>query len=119
MCYGFVRLGNSFSVKGELCRLLQVWGDHALSDSTVLNGFHEYQHGNLNVEDGTRSDHPRIAVRGQIINAVQSVVEADPHTTYEQIDDVLGISFPKIFNYLWLFETTKGLHSVGASPAIC
>ena len=38
------------SYKESHTRLVEAWGDQAPSDRTVLNWFHQYQRGNLNVE---------------------------------------------------------------------
>jgi HTH domain in Mos1 transposase len=72
-------------------RLVQAWRDQAPSDRTVLNWFHEFQQGNYNVEDADRPGRPRTAVTEETISAVQSIIENDPHSTYQQIEDILGI----------------------------
>ena len=77
-------------------RLVMTWGDQAPSDRTVLNWFHEYQRGNLKVEDDPRPDRPRTSVNEQMIDAVRVIIEDDPHSTNQQIGVTLGISSSSI-----------------------
>ncbi|CAF4010545.1 unnamed protein product [Rotaria sp. Silwood1] len=77
--------------KESHARLVQAWGDQAPSDRTFLNWFHEFELNKFNVEDAPRAGRPRTSVNEDTINAVRSIIEYDPHSTYVQIEDVLGI----------------------------
>jgi histone-lysine N-methyltransferase SETMAR len=81
-------------------RLVAAWGDQASSDRTVLNWFHEYERGKLDVSDAPRSGRPRTAVSDEMIDAVRLLIEDDPHTTYQQIECSLEISSPAICSIL-------------------
>jgi hypothetical protein len=70
---------------------VQAWGNQVPSDHTVFNWFHEFQQGNFCLEDDARSGRPRTVVNEQKIYAVRAISEDDPHSTYEQIEDTLGI----------------------------
>ena len=83
---------TGLTCKESHTRLVTAWGDQAPSDRTVLNWFHEYQQGNLKIEDHPRSGRPRTAVTEEIIDAVRAIIEEDPHSIYQQIQHILGIS---------------------------
>jgi hypothetical protein len=59
--------------------LVAAWGDQAPSDRTVLNWFHDYKRGKLDVSDAPRPGRPRIAVTDEMIDAVRLLIEDDPH----------------------------------------
>ena len=95
-------------------RLVAAWGDQAPSDRTVLNWFHEYEHGKLDVSDSPRSGRPRTAVTDEMIDAVRLMIDDDPHVTYQQIDFSLGINSPAIYSILHdHFKATEGLRTMG------
>ncbi len=105
--------------KDSHTRLVQAWGDQAPSDRTVLNWFHEFQRNNFSVEDAARPGRPRTSVNEQTIDAARVIIEDDPHSTYGQIQYVLGISSPASNSIIhdYLFKVTQSLHSMGAPPA--
>ncbi len=82
--------------KDSHARLVQAWGNQLPSDRAVLNWFHEFQRNNFSVEDAAHPGRPRTSVNEQTIDAVRAIIEDDPHSTYEQIDYVLGIRSPEI-----------------------
>jgi hypothetical protein len=59
-------------------------------------------------KDAARPGCPETAVNEQNIDAVRVIIENDPHSTYEQIEDISSISSPAInsiiHNYLKLRE---------------
>ncbi|CAF4608607.1 unnamed protein product, partial [Rotaria sp. Silwood2] len=73
-------------------RLVQAWGEQAPSDHTVFNWLREFQRDNFIVKDAPRSGHPSTSVNEQTIDAVRKIIEDDPHSTYQQIENILGIS---------------------------
>jgi [histone H3]-lysine36 N-dimethyltransferase SETMAR len=73
-------------------RLMQAWRDQAPSDHTVFNWFLEFQRNNFSMEDAPHSGCPRTAVNEQTIDPVRTIIDNDPHSTYKQIEDILGIS---------------------------
>ena len=75
-------------------------GDQAPSDRTVFNWFREYERGKLDVSDASRSGRPRTAVSEEMVDTVRSIIEDDPHATYEQIECSLGIHPPAIYSIL-------------------
>ena len=79
------------SYKDSHVRLVQAWGDQASSESTVLNWFHEFQRENFIVEDRACSGRPRTAVNQTNIDAVRTIIENDPHSTCDQIEDTQSI----------------------------
>jgi histone-lysine N-methyltransferase SETMAR len=81
-------------------RLVQAWGDQAPCDTTVLRWFHEFQRNNFSVEDAARPGRPRTSVNEQTIDAVRTIIENDPHSTYKQIEDILGIHSPAIYSII-------------------
>ncbi|CAF0977466.1 unnamed protein product [Didymodactylos carnosus] len=66
-------------------------GDQAPSDRTVRNWYHEFDRNNFSVEDAARSGRPRTAINEETIDAVKSIIEDDPHSTYEEMEHTLGI----------------------------
>ena len=72
--------------------LVQAWGSNAPSDYTVFNCFRQFQHNKFSVQDASRSDRPSTSVTEQTIDAVRKIIEDDPHSTYQQIETILGIS---------------------------
>ncbi|CAF3518065.1 unnamed protein product, partial [Rotaria sp. Silwood2] len=79
-------------------------GEQAPSGHTVFNWFREFQRDNFSVQDAPRSGHPSTSVNEQTIDAVRKIIEDDPHSTYHQIENMLGISStainPIIHDYL-------------------
>ncbi|CAF4076146.1 unnamed protein product [Rotaria sp. Silwood2] len=67
-------------------------GEEASSDHTVFNWFREFQRDNFSVQDAPRSGRPSTSVNEQTIDAVRKRIEDDPHSTYQQIENILGIS---------------------------
>ncbi|CAF1553891.1 unnamed protein product [Rotaria sordida] len=67
-------------------------GDQAPSDHTVFNWCREFQRNNFSVEDAPRPGRPQTSVNEQTIEAVRSLIDNNPHSTYQQIEDILGIS---------------------------
>ena len=67
-------------------------GSNALSDHTVFNWFHKFQRNKFSVQDASRSGCPSTSVTEQTIDAVQKIIEDNPHSTYQQIEAILGIS---------------------------
>jgi hypothetical protein len=82
---------TGLTYKDSHARLMQAWGNRVLSDRTVLNWFHAFQWGNFSVDDAAHPCRPRTAVNQQTIDDVQAIVKNDPHSTYEQIEDMLDI----------------------------
>ncbi|CAF1130283.1 unnamed protein product [Rotaria sordida] len=78
--------------KDSHARLVQAWGKQAPSDHTVFNWFREFQRDNFSVQDAPRSGRPSTSVNEQTIDAVRKIIEDDPHSTYQQIENILGIS---------------------------
>ncbi|CAF1459969.1 unnamed protein product [Didymodactylos carnosus] len=76
---------------GSHVPLVQAWEDQAPSDRTVRDWYHEFDRSNFSVEDAARSGRPRTAINEETIDAVRSIIEDDPHSTYEQIEHTLGI----------------------------
>ncbi|CAF4222144.1 unnamed protein product [Rotaria sp. Silwood2] len=77
-------------------RLVQAWGEQAPSDHTVFNWFREFQRDNFSVQDAPHSGRPSTSVNEQTIDAVRKIIEDDSHSTYQQIQNILGISFTAI-----------------------
>ena len=73
-------------------RLVLAWGEQAPSDHTVFNCFREFQCDKFNVQDAPCSGRPSTFVTEQTIDAVRRIIEDDPHSTYQQIEVILGIS---------------------------
>ena len=66
------------------------------SDHTVFNCFRQFQRNKFSVQDASRSVRPSTSVTKQTIDAVRKIIEDDPHSTYQQIEAILGISFTPI-----------------------
>ena len=74
--------------------------DQVSSERTVLNRFHEYERGKLDVSDSPRSGRTRTAVIDEMIDVVRLMIDDDPHVTYQQIEFSLGINSPAIYSIL-------------------
>ena len=74
---------------------MPVWSKHG--GSSIFRSyssqlwFHEFQRSNYGIEDAACSGRPRTAVNDKTIGVVRAIIENDPHSTYEQIEDILGI----------------------------
>ena len=60
--------------------------------TTIFNCFREFQRHKFTVRDAPRSGRLSTSVIEQTIDAVRKVIEDDPHSTYQQIEAILGIS---------------------------
>ena len=60
--------------------------------TTVFNCFREFQHNKFSVQDAPHSASPSTSVTEQTIDAVRKIIEDDPHSMYQQIEAILGIS---------------------------
>ena len=67
-------------------------GSNAPSDHTVFNWFREFQRNKFSVQDTSRSGRPSTTVTEQTIDARRKIIEDDSHSTYQQIEAILGIS---------------------------
>ena len=63
-----------------------------LPTTQSLISFHEFQRNKLSVQDVPRSGRPLISVIEQTIDAVRKIIEDDLHSTYQQIEAILGIN---------------------------
>ncbi|CAF3150738.1 unnamed protein product, partial [Rotaria sp. Silwood2] len=75
--------------KDSHARLVQAWEKQAPSAHTVFNWFREFQRDNFSVQDAPRSGRPSRSVNEQTIDAVRKIIEDDPHSTYQQIENIL------------------------------
>ena len=65
---------------------------NAPSDHIVFSWFREFQCNQFSVEDAPRSGRLSTSVTEQAIDTVQKIIEDDPHSMYQQIEAILGIS---------------------------
>ena len=73
--------------------LVQAWrGEQTSSDHTVFNWFHEFQRNKFSVQYAPRSTRPSTSAAEQTIDAVRKIIKDDPHSTYQHIEAILGIS---------------------------
>ena len=72
--------------------LVQAWGGVMHLPTTVFNCFREFQLNKFSVHDAPRSDRPSTSVTEQTIDVVRKIIEDDPHSIYQQIEVILGIS---------------------------
>ena len=73
-------------------RMVVVYGDNALSRTTVFEWARRFKVGQLIIEDGPRSGRPITTTDEQTIQAVESLVIEDRRITIQQIANTLGIS---------------------------
>ena len=84
---------NCFNIQGLPCLFsASIGGGNAPSHHTVFNCFREFQRNKFSVQDTSRLGRPSISVTEQTIDVVQKIIEGDPHSTYQQIEAILGIS---------------------------
>ena len=69
-------------------------GRNAPSDHTVFHCFRQFQRNKFSVQDVPRSGCgcPSTSLTEQTIDAVRKIIEDDPHSTYKQIEAILGIN---------------------------
>ena len=67
-------------------------GSNATSHHTLFKWFRDFQRDKFSVEDAPRSGRSSTPVTEQTIDAVRKIIEDDPHSTYQQIQAILGIS---------------------------
>ena len=70
------------------------------SDRTVFNCVREFQRNKFSVEDAPRSASPSTSVTQQTIDIVRKIIEDDPHSTYQQIEAIVGISSTAIHSII-------------------
>ena len=93
--------------------LVQAWGEsNASSDHTVFHCFRQFQRNKFSVEDAPRSGRPSTSLTEQTIDAVRKIIGDDPHSAYQQIEAILGISSApinsRIHDYLNLRKVCGG-----------
>ncbi|CAF4878568.1 unnamed protein product, partial [Rotaria sp. Silwood2] len=52
--------------------------------------FREFQRDNFSVQDAPRSGRPSTSVNEQTIDATGKIIQDDPHSTYQQIENILS-----------------------------
>ena len=103
----------ALTYKDYHARLVQQWGSNAPSYHTVFNWFREFQRNIFTLQHAPRSGPPSTSVIEQTIDAVRKIIEDDPHSTYQQIEAILGINSTTINSSL--FKSKKNLWWMGAS----
>ena len=63
-----------------------------LPTTQSFNWFREFQHNKFSIQDAPHSGRPSTSVTKQIIDALRKIIEDNPHSTYQQIEVILGIS---------------------------
>ena len=108
-----------FIIQGLSCPFsARIGGVTHLPSTQSLIGFREFQRNKFTVQDAARSGRPSTSVTEQTIDAVRKRFEDDPHSTYQQIEAILGISSTSInsiiHNYLNLRQVCGGwaLHTL-------
>ena len=71
------------------------------SDRAVLNWFHEYEYGKLDISDLPRSGRSRAVVTDEMIDSVRLTIDDDLHVTYQQIEFSLRVYSPAIYSTLY------------------
>ena len=56
------------------------------------HSFREFQRNKFSVQDASRSGRSSISVTERTSDAVRKIIEDDLHSTYQQIETILGIS---------------------------
>ena len=74
---------NATDIHAELTA---AYGPKAISYSTVQQWAKYFREGNMEVEDDPRSGRPISKIKPENIQAVQNVIEEDPHSTYDDIE---------------------------------
>ena len=67
-------------------------GGNASYHHTVFNWFREFQRNKFTVQDAPRFGRPSTSLTQQTVDAVRKIIEDDPHSTYQCIEAILGIS---------------------------
>ena len=79
---------------------MPVWCKHrssnAPSDHKVFNCFRQFQRNKFSVQEAPRSACPSTSLTEQTIDAGRKIIKDDPHSTYQQIEAILGINFTAI-----------------------
>ena len=77
------------------------------SHHTVFNCFRQFQSNQFSVQDVPRSGRPSTSLTEQTIDGLRKIIEDDSHSTYQQIEAILGISSTTINSSL--FKSKKNL----------
>ena len=88
----FLWLENWFNIQGFPWLFSASTREAAHLPTTVFNCFCEFQCNKFRVQDAPRSGCPSTFVTEQTIDATWKITEDDPHSTYQQIEAILGIS---------------------------
>ena len=84
-------------MQGLSCPFSASRGSNAPSDHTLFHCFRQFERNKFSVEDAPRSGRPSTFLTEQTIDARRKIIEDDPHSTYQQIEAILGIS-SKVIN---------------------
>ena len=66
--------------------LTTVYGPKAISYSTVQQWAKHFREGNMEMEDDPRPGRPISQIKPENIQAVQDIIDEDPHSTYDDIE---------------------------------
>ena len=80
--------------------LKSLFGNKALSYSTVKNWFNEFNCGRRSLKDEMRKGPPKTAAGSENIDAVHELIKQDRHVTYREIEACLRISSTSIHSIL-------------------
>lgn len=77
-------------------RICAVYGPDALKERMVRKWFARFRAGNFSVKDAERSGRPRTVDTDKIV----TLMDANPHLTVEEIQEILGISHGSVVAHL-------------------
>lgn len=90
-------------------KLVRVAGDNSPSLRTVQEWSRRFKEGRQSTEDDPRSGRPAEVINHDSIHAVESLIEADPHSSLEEIAEATGYSKGSVYTILTLYLQRKKL----------
>ena len=91
--------------------LNSIFGDKALSRTSVYRWYGEFNRGRSSFQDEFREGCPKSVVVPKTIDAVRQLILQDRHVTYREIKTTLGISGTIIHSILYEHLTVKKICS--------
>lgn len=80
--------------------LVTAYGAHAVSYSTVQRWSKKTHDGEMEIEDNARSGRPVTETTPENIDLIRSLIEEDPHSTYDELEAETQLSRGTIFNII-------------------
>ena len=98
--------------------LYSIFGDEALSRTSVYRWYGEFNWGCILLQDEFREGRPKSVVVPETIDAVHQLIFQDHHVTYREIETTLAISGTSIHSILHEHDCQKKLFALDSTQFV-